>query len=128
MTLLPLCISLLVQPFLLKAVLQQLKQWRRRSIQINTLYCQSLKCTYYIYLVDIPNTMSSGNVCWGFPLRPSSSSLFLRMSLQALNCDCSCAFVNPLWAAKRFRAMKSFSCGFFLLPDLDWLRSQVERA
>lgn len=60
------------------------------------------------YLVEIPNVMSSGKFKV-FDLFPSTSRGFRLMSLIDLNCDCSCAVVNPDLQAATFSATKSLS-------------------
>lgn len=60
------------------------------------------------YLVEIPNVTSSGKSIV-FDLFPSTSGGFRLMSLIDLNCDCSCAVVNPDLQAATFSAIKSLS-------------------
>ena len=60
------------------------------------------------YLVEIPKVTSSGKSIV-LDLLPSTSGGFRLISLIDLNCDCSCAVVNPDLQAATFNATKSLS-------------------
>ena len=61
-----------------------------------------------VYLVEIPNVTSSGKFI-DLDFFASTSGGFRLISLIDLNCDCSCAVVNPDLQAATFSATKSLS-------------------